>query len=130
MGYCTSRTSGIGCESIDRASRPPLSRRKPSFRALLRAFFLLNFAAHAGAQTAAEKLDDGLDDAKQYHPIFVRMNDQLIGRSGDFERFCQEHAADKRCALRKQVLETLHDKADESWKQVAKLVQGLDARGN
>ena len=62
--------------------------------------------------------------------IFVRMNDQLIGRSGDFERFCQEHAADKRRPLRKQVVQMLHDKADDSWKQVATLVQSSSALGN
>lgn len=53
---------------------------------------------------ADDKLDDGLDDLNQTYPVFVRMDDQLFRRGGDYESFCEKNAAADRRELTKHVL--------------------------
>jgi len=74
---------------------------------------------------SADKLDQGLDNADQTYPVFVRMQDQLFYKGGDYEKFCKDHQNDKRSALRKLVLQTLRDKSDRSWDQVKNKVESL-----
>jgi subtilisin family serine protease len=83
-------------------------------------------AAASGEDSSTTKIDSGLDDPQRTYPIFVRMADQLIGASGDYERFCAEHRQSRRRELRPQVIRSLQEKADRSWKQVADLVAELE----
>lgn len=76
------------------------------------------------------KLDEGIDlDAKAMQPVFVRMTDQLFRAGGEYEAFAKEHETDKRSDLRRQVLATLREKADGSWKKVSPLVDDLTKDG-
>ena len=59
---------------------------------------LLVMAGTASAENAAAKLDDGLAKAKDFVPVFVRMEDQLLGGGGDYERFCAEQPFDTSAA--------------------------------
>jgi Subtilase family len=70
------------------------------------------------------KIDFKLDKAPPgtRFPVFVRMTDQLIGKAGDFEKFCQEHQKQKRSEVRPFVLKTLRQKSEQSWKNITKEV--------
>jgi hypothetical protein len=103
----------------------------PVLLALFVATLSLSRPALAGekdgdADELADKLDVGLDDLERTYPVFVRMADQLIGGSGEYERFCEQHREARRRELRPQVIRTLRDKADQSWKQVAEIVGALE----
>src|SRR5262245_25925187 len=74
----------------------------------------------------SSKIDVGLDDLAGNYAVFIRMADQLIAASGDYERFCEEHRESHRRELRPQVISTLQNKADTSWQQVAELVSDLE----
>jgi subtilisin family serine protease len=90
---------------------------------------ILGRGASGADPRVSGKVDDGLDAGSRDYPVFVRMADQLIGAAGEHERFCSEHAGDKRRELRAKVVQTLHDKADRSWEQVAKVVGELEKSG-
>ena len=86
---------------------------------ILAATFLL-------AQTqAAEKLDVGLAEADGYQPVFVRMENQLFKKAGDFEAFCQENESTPRSTLRKTVLNSLQQNADQDWQSIKETVANL-----
>jgi subtilisin family serine protease len=79
------------------------------------------------ADSKDAKIDSKLNKAPPAarFPVFVRMTDQLIGKAGDFEKFCQEHQKQKRSEVRPFVLKTLRQKSDQSWKKMAKEVDKL-----
>lgn len=73
------------------------------------------------------KLDDGLEIAStRRFPIFVRFEDQLFRKGGDYEQFTKSHNHKKRSELRAMVLKTLKEKSDRSWKQVSDDVLELE----
>ena len=76
-----------------------------------------------GAKLDAAKLDDGLDKPDQQYPVFVRFENQLFRKAGDYEAYCAKHEADKRTVLRKTVIETLRKNSEQSW---ATLKDSLD----
>ncbi len=90
---------------------------------------LLCGASLIHADDASEKLDDGLDQLDRQYPIFVRAEDQLFRKAGDYEAFCKEHDGQKRSELRKQVLATLREKSDSSWKAMAEPLDQLKKEG-
>jgi len=72
------------------------------------------------------KLDEGIKlDAATMQPVFVRMTDQLFRAGGEYEAFAREHDKDKRSDIRQQVLSTLREKANGSWKKLSPLVDEL-----
>jgi subtilisin family serine protease len=83
-------------------------------------------AAPPADDAIEQMIDGGLDDPQRTYPVFVRMADQLLGVSGDYERFCAEHREARRRELRPQIIRTLREKADRSWKEVAELVAELE----
>jgi subtilisin family serine protease len=80
-----------------------------------------------GAQDA--KIDSGLADVEGHVPIFVRMDDQLFKKGGDYDEFCKQNEDKKRSALRKETLATLKSKADSSWEKTKALVAKLEKDG-
>jgi subtilisin family serine protease len=80
----------------------------------------------AAADPIDSKIDTGLDGSERTYPVFVRMTDQLLGASGDYDRFCTEHRDARRSDLRPKIVRTLREKSDRSWKQVADLVAELE----
>ena len=100
----------------------------PCIRFTLLAMLVL--AGPASAGDAAAKLDKGLAEAKDFAPVFVRMEDQLLSVAGDYERFCaRQPATVQRLELRRQVIQVLHEKADASHAQVQETVQRLTQAG-
>ena len=76
------------------------------------------------------KLDNGIARANGMASVFVRMDDQLLGEAGDYERFCDaQPKTAQRLELREQVMTTLRQKADASYEQVSETVQRLVAAG-
>ena len=92
------------------------------------AIFLL--LALAGFQGADSKLDVGLDKFEGKAPIFVRMDDQIFRKAGDFEAFCQNSGLKKRSENRKWVLGELMQRSDNSWKSVQSVAETLESKGN
>jgi len=81
-------------------------------------------------QTSHAKLDVNIDqEAKEKLRIFVRFNNQLFRRSGDYEAFVEKHRHDKRNRLRPMVLNRLRKMSDRSWQRVAPYVQKLEDSG-
>ncbi|MGE3807743.1 MAG: S8 family serine peptidase, partial [Gemmataceae bacterium] len=99
-------------------------------RQLAAAFALLFLALTAAAEDAGGKLDDGLDGLDKKYAVFVRMEDQLFKKGGDFEKFCADNSKARRSEMRRRVLETLRTKADASWQQVAGKVKALEKDGS
>lgn len=89
------------------------------------AFVLSSAAAHA----ADDKFDSDLKDADEVYPVFVRMEDQIIRKAGDYEKFCKDHQADRRRDLRTWVLKTLKEKSEASWKAISGDVEKLTNDG-
>lgn len=83
-----------------------------------------------GGDVVAAKLDTGLDDADKTYPVFVRMEDQLFKKGGDFEKFCADNKTARRTQLRAQVLKTLRDKSDAAWQKVKDKVETLQEKGS
>jgi subtilisin family serine protease len=81
------------------------------------------------ADDAGDKVDKGLDQAEKTYPVFVRMEDQLFRKGGDYEKFCKDHQNDRRSAVRKLVLQTLRDKSDRSWEKIKGRIEQLEAGG-
>ena len=100
----------------------------PMARIVLLAILLILVPASYGADEPVRgKIDRDIGSGlKKTYPVFVRMTDQLLGGSGDYERFCKEHATAKRRELRPTILQALRTKADRSWKQVAERVAQLE----
>ena len=79
------------------------------------------------------KLDEGLTNPEEVVAVFVRMEDQLFAKGGDYERFCAaQPATAKRLVLRDQVLSTLKRKAEASFDGLSEaldvLVEADDVR--
>jgi hypothetical protein len=75
---------------------------------------------------AESKLDRGVEgEADAMLPVFVRMSDQLFRREGDYEAFTKDHEDDRRSELRRTVLTSLRDKAQQSREKVAPLIDEL-----
>lgn len=92
--------------------------------------FLALSAQAQGAISAAvpedSRLDDGLANAKKDVAVFVRMEDQLFPRGGDYERFCSERSGNaKRLELREEVIATLKAKSHASFENVQAALEGL-----
>ena len=84
----------------------------------------------AARQDSAAKIDKGLSKTKGMTAVFVRMSDQLLGESGDYEKFCAaQPKTTQRLELRKQVMKTLHKKSDDSYSQVRETVARLVEKG-
>ena len=108
--------------------RTPIMTLPPCVRVVSIMFLLV--AGAASARGAATKLDEGLGQAKNFVPVFVRMEDQLLGRAGDYESFCAgQPATVRRLELRQQVIQVLHEKADTSFARVQKTVEALTKAG-
>ena len=79
---------------------------------------------------ASDKIDEAIDLKQQsLVPVFVRMNDQVIGRAGEYEKLCRERSGKPRTQNRKEVLSLLRSKADKSWDKAQKPVDGLLKKG-
>lgn len=90
---------------------------------------LLSAATASSAEANDAKFDADLKDADRSYPVFVRMSDQLIGKAGDYEKFCAENQNKKRGELRPFVLKALRDKSEASWKKLAAEVEKLTKDG-
>lgn len=86
-------------------------------------FVLLLTAANA----PSDKLDVGLADSTGKRPVFVRMEDQIFKKAGDFEKFCTEHELTPRRDNRKYMLDHLHLNAESSWSKIQSTVRDLTA---
>jgi len=69
--------------------------------------------------------DAALLTASRPRPIFVRMQDQVFAKGGDYEAFTREHAATPRHRLRHTMLAELHRRADASWAALRATVDEL-----
>lgn len=108
-------------------------------RALLTTLFLVltvasELTAQAQGQESAnalgERLDDGLADADGFARVFVRMDDQLFAKGGDYARFCAAQAEEtRRLELRETVIEELRGKAAASRKGLAPKLDSLVKQG-
>ncbi|MBT5717304.1 MAG: hypothetical protein HOI70_10360, partial [Opitutae bacterium] len=79
---------------------------------------------------ASDKIDEAIDLKQQsLVPVFVRMNDQVIGRAGEYEQLCRERSGNPRARNRKEVFAQLRGKADGSWKKVGKTANALVENG-
>jgi hypothetical protein len=85
-------------------------------------------AIAAGGDNPAHKLDDGLA-GDGFHPIFVRMEDQLLKKAADYDTFCRENESAKRSIVRQSVTKTLRTNADATWERVKDRVAQLEAAG-
>ena len=64
-------------------------------------------------------------------PIFVRMEDQLFPRGGDYERYCKEQPEEvNRLELRGRVIKTLKGKAGRSQNALKKTIASLQQEGH
>lgn len=90
---------------------------------------VLSLVLASVAMADDSKLDADLEDADRLYPVFVRMTDQLIGKAGDYEKFCANNGKKKRSELRSFVLKTLRDKSETSWKKIAADVEKLSRDG-
>lgn len=74
-------------------------------------------------QTPADtgKLDEGLDEPSRFG-VFVRMKDQLFRSGRDFPTFCEKNGDRSRSELRAEVMATLREKAERSWRAVRETV--------
>jgi len=81
------------------------------------------------ASPGAEKLDIGLENTAGMQPIFVRMENQLFKKAGDFEQFCQANEKKPRSEVRKIVLKTLHTNSDRDWDQIKGFIKDLEQKG-
>jgi hypothetical protein len=85
--------------------------------------------AKSPAQQPPAKLDDGIEKDDASYGVFVRMEDQLFRRGGDYETFCRKHDATPRSELRKRVTEILRDKSDSAWAGIHEAVAALQGEG-
>ena len=87
------------------------------------------FSDPPGPQDSTQgKLDEGIEGAEDFVPIFVRAEDQLLPGLGAYERFCEEQPANaRRRQLRDETIRTLQQKADRSFTRIQKQVEQLVA---
>ncbi len=76
----------------------------------------------------SDKLDTGLDSFAGTRAVFVRMEAQLFKKGGDFVQFCKENEKKTRSAVRKDVIATLHQKADKSWDGIKGYLASAEAK--
>ena len=80
---------------------------------------------------SAVGVDSKIDEAipltgESFHPVFVRMEDQLFRKAGDHEAFCKKHSDRPRSQNRKEVTAVLQKKADDSWQKIEELMTKLE----
>ncbi len=92
----------------------------------LAVLLMLGPTRHAAGQPTGGKIDRDIGSGRKTCAVFVRMADQLLGDSRDYERFCQEHAGARRRELRPAILRDLRTGADRSWEKVSKRVAELE----
>ncbi len=90
--------------------------------------------SEGAADGPGTRLDEELVSFEGAVPVFVRMEDQLFSKGGDYERFCAEQPASaKRLELRAQVTATLKEKSKQSLgelrKSVVRLIEEGEVRG-
>jgi len=79
---------------------------------------------------ASKKLDDELQSKTDWIPVFVRMEDQLFPKGGDYERFCQEQSENaSRLKLRAEVVQTLREKSARSQNALKQKIAKLEKAG-
>ena len=72
---------------------------------------------------SASRLDVAIDlNNPDWIPVFVRMDKQLVNRSGDFERICIDRARFSRSQNRLEVSTILREQAIHSWKGIEKFI--------
>jgi hypothetical protein len=72
---------------------------------------------------SASRLDVAIDlDNPDWIPVFVRMDKQLVNRSGDFERICIDRARFSRSQNRLEVSTILREQATHSWTGIEKFI--------
>jgi subtilisin family serine protease len=76
-----------------------------------------------------EKLDVELLEGTAKQPIFVRFEDQVFRKGGDFESFCSKNEKRSRTELRSEMISALKSKAGRSWSAVRGSVEDLQAKG-
>ena len=72
---------------------------------------------------SASRLDVAIDlDNPDWIPVFVRMDKQLVNRSGEFERICIDRARFSRSQNRLEVSTILREQATHSWTGIEKFI--------
>ena len=74
------------------------------------------------------KLDTALQTATGLQPIFVRMENQLFKKGGDFEAFCKANENTPRSKVSQQVLSTLKSNSSKDWEQIKSFVSEWEAK--
>ncbi|MEC9123438.1 MAG: hypothetical protein VX969_04770, partial [Verrucomicrobiota bacterium] len=74
----------------------------------------------------AGKVDEALNlERDSWYPVFVRMEDQLIGKAGEYDAFCRKRSKIPRSRNRAEVISTLREKADQSWDALEEVIEDL-----
>ena len=74
----------------------------------------------------AGKVDEALNlERDSWYPIFVRMEDQLICKAGEYDAFCRKRSKIPRSRNRAEVISTLREKADQSWDALEEVIEDL-----
>ncbi|MEZ5163642.1 MAG: hypothetical protein R2688_07805 [Fimbriimonadaceae bacterium] len=74
------------------------------------------------------KLDTALQTATGMQPIFVRMENQLFKKGGDYEAFCKTNENIPRSKVSQRVLSTLKSNANKDWEQIKSFVSEWEAK--
>jgi hypothetical protein len=85
--------------------------------------------AEPETQEQSAKVDDGIEKDGVKYAVFVRMEDQLFRRGGDYEKFCEKYEATPRSELRARVTKILRQKSDASWAGIREAVAALQGEG-
>lgn len=95
-------------------------------------FMALLLLATPTLATAIEgKLDEGLANTKTTAAVFVRMDDQLFQKAGDYEQFCiKQTDSANRLELRMQVVRTLKSKSEKSHNTIKTEIDRLVKAGH
>lgn len=97
-------------------------------------WFASTLALHGQDKSAAAAVQDKIDvgfetEAGRLNAIFVRFEDQLFEKGGDYEAFCEKNRKRGRLALRQEVLDLLKDKQRRTWEKLGPAIQKLAAAG-
>lgn len=85
----------------------------------------------AMGQGVDSKLDDGLDQGQAFADVFVRMEDQLFRKGGDYEKFCDEQPREtKRLELRGRIVKALKQKSGQAHTQIEDELERLSDQGH
>jgi hypothetical protein len=91
-------------------------------------FLGVAFASHF---LMGAKIDEALPmTGDSFRPVFVRMEDQLFRKAGDYETFCKAKSDVPRSTNRKEVTALLRKKAGDSWEKVKGLLGELEKAGS